>query len=115
MQSLTTWIPTVLALVGAAAAWGSSQARLDALSAALTSHRSDAAERDRTAVTKLDKLLDQQTALMQRLALIEATREHDRDKTESQIEATSDVVDALALRVEAIERALRHHHPGETS
>ena len=52
---------------------------------------------------------------MQRLALIEATREHDRDKTESQIEATRDVVDALALRVEAIERALRHHHPGETS
>lgn len=113
MQQLTTWVPTILALVGAAAAWGSSQARLDALSTALTSHRSDAAERDRSAAAKLDKLLDQQTALMQRLAKIESDREHDRDKAESQIEATRDVVDALALRVDAIERALRHHTPGD--
>lgn len=78
-MTLTTWLPTILALVGAAVAWGAFQARLDALSAALTSHRSDAADRDRSSAAKLDKLLDQQGTLVQRLVLIEANREHDRD------------------------------------
>lgn len=113
-MTLTTWLPTILALVGAAVAWGAFQARLDALSAALTSHRSDAADRDRSSAAKLDKLLDQQGTLVQRLVLIEANREHDRDKAESQIEATRAVVDALSLRVDALERATRHHHTGDS-
>lgn len=111
MPPILAWLPTLVALLGAAAAWGAAQTRLDTLARQREEsdkrhdeHRA-AADKSATAVLeKLDKILSRSEAHELRIARVEGHRDHDRERFDSMIEATRDTVERLALRVDAIDR-----------
>lgn len=106
MNTILPWLPTLVTLLGAAVAWGSSQSRLDALAKDLETHRKAQEARDLAASTKLDKILDASSAHEIRITRTEDRLTHDIERLESLVEVTRDVQEAQARRIDALEREL---------
>ena len=112
MPPLLAWMPTLVALLGAAAAWGAAQTRLDTLARQREDsdkrhdeHRAAAEKNALSMLEKLDKILSRSEAHELRIARVEGHRDHDRERFDSMLEATRDVVERLALRVDVLDRA----------
>lgn len=121
MPPLLAWIPTLIALLGAAAAWGAAQTRLDTLARQREEsdkrhdeHRAVAEKSALAVLEKLDKILSRSEAHELRIARVEGHRDHDRERFDSMIEATRDALERLALRVDALDRAPSPHRTRTT-
>lgn len=100
MSDLTHWLPSILALVGAALAVGGARSDLRQLRELLGEHRRDAATRDAAAQAKLDTLLSHQAELTARVAVLERDVSH-HDRRDSSAD------DTLRTHVAEIEARLR--------
>jgi predicted transposase YdaD len=98
--TLQSWLPAIVALIGAAAAWGASQSRLATIERIIQ-------ERDDKLDAKLDKILDRGQAHETRITRIEDRASAIDEKHEGLIEATRDALESAVRRIDAIERELR--------
>lgn len=107
MTDLTHWLPSILALVGAAAAWGSARTDLRQIREVLTEHRHDAATRDAAAQAKLDTLLSHQAELTARVAVLERDVSHHDRRDSSADDTLRTHVAEIEARLRAIEAQVR--------
>lgn len=114
MQDVLPWLPSMFALLGAAAAWGSTREQLTALRSQLDDHRRDATGRDASAQTKLDTLLSRHTELASRVAVLERDVTHRSDRSTEADTTLRAHLDALTDRVHDLERNTVGPRPSPT-
>jgi outer membrane murein-binding lipoprotein Lpp len=107
MSDLTHWLPSIIAIVGAAAAWGSARTDLRQLREALTEHRHDAAASNGVAQAKLDTLLSHHAELTARVAVLERDVSHHDRRDSSADDTLRAHVAELETRMHALEAQAR--------